>query len=140
GIPIHNMNAKRNQFIHYDVVSWTGQRYQMAGENMNSNQTYNMETVYNTHDHKFMTLGYGSIVTDTASAYVLFEIVEIGGGVVASSRRYIQSGETDWASITVNVGVPDYSTGKAYYLRAGLETVYMASRLQVVINRVSMHG
>ena len=76
----------------------------------------------------------------TVSAYVLFEIVEIGGGVVGTSRRFVRSGETDWDSITVNVGVPDYSTGKAYYLRAGLETVYLASRLQVVINRVSMHG
>ena len=140
GIPKLNMNAQRNQFMHYDVVSWTGQRYQMSGENMDSNQTYNMETVYNTHDHKFMTVGFGSIVSGTVSAYVLFEIVEIGGGVVASSRRFVRSGETDWASLTVNVGVPDYSTGKAYYLRAGLETVYMASRLQVVINRVSMHG
>ena len=140
GIPKLNMNAQRNQFMHYDVVSWTGQRYQMSGENMDSNQTYNMETVYNTHDHKFMTVGFGSIVTGTVSAYVLFEIVEIGGGVVGTSRRFVRSGETDWASITLNVGVPDYSTGKAYYLRAGLETVYMASRLQVVINRVSMHG
>ena len=140
GIPKLNMNAQRNQFMHYDVVSWTGQRYQMSGENMSSNQTYNMETVYNTHDYKFMTVGFGSIVTGTVSAYVLFEIVEIGGGVVASSRRFVRSGETDWGSVTVNVGVPDYSTGKAYYLRAGLETVYMASRLQVVINRVSMHG
>ena len=140
GIPKLNMNAQRNQFMHYNVVKWTGQRYQMAGENMDSNQTYNMETVYNTHDHKFMTVGFGSIVSGTVSAYVLFEVVEIGGGVVASSRRFVRSDETDWASITVNVGVPDYSTGKAYYLRAGLETVYMASRLQVVINRVSMHG
>ena len=140
GIPKLNMSAQRNQFMHNGVVSWTGQRYQMSGENMSSNQTYNMETVYNTHDHKFMTVGFGSIVTGTVSAYVLFEVVEIGGGVVASSRRFVRSDETDWASITVNVGVPDYSTGKAYYLRAGLETVYLASRLQVVINRVSMHG
>src|SRR5699024_10721650 len=47
GIPKLNMNAQRNEFRHYDVVSWTGQRYQMSGENMDSNQTYNMETVYN---------------------------------------------------------------------------------------------
>ena len=140
GIPKLNMNAQRNQFMHSDVVGFTGQRYQMSGQNMSSGQTYNMETVYNTHDHKLLTVGFGSIVTGTASAYVLFEIVEIGGGVVASSRRYVQSGETDWASVTVNVGVPDYSTGKAYYLRAGLETVYNATYLQVVINRVSMHG
>src|SRR5699024_8123066 len=140
GIPKLNMNAQRNQFMHSGVVSWTGQRYQMAGENMDSNQTYNMETVYNTHDHKFMTVGFGSIVSGTASAYVLFEVVEIGGGVVASSRRFVRSGETDWDSVTVNVGVLDYSTGKAYYLRAGLETVYNATYLQVVINRVSMHG
>src|SRR5699024_6148000 len=46
GIPKLNMNAQRNQFMHSGVVSWTGQRYQMAGENMDSNQTYNMETVY----------------------------------------------------------------------------------------------
>ena len=140
GIPKLNMNAQRNQFMHSNVVGWTGQRYQMSGENMNSNQTYNMETVYNTHDHKLMTVGFGSIVSGTVSAYVLFEIVEIGGGVVGTSRRFVRSGETDWDSITVNVGVPDYSTGKAYYLRAGLETVYNATYLQVVINRVSMHG
>ena len=141
GIPKLNMNAQRNQFMDSNVVSWTGQRYQMSGQNMSSNQTYNMETVYNTHDHKFMTVGFGFNVSGSASAYVLFEVVEIGGGgVVASSRKYVQSGETVWDSVTVNVGVPDYSTGKAYYLRAGLETVYNATYLQVVINRVSMHG
>ena len=141
GIPKLNMNAQRNQFMDSNVVSWTGQRYQMSGRNMSSNQTYNMETVYNTHDHKFMTVGFGFNVSGSASAYVLFEVVEIGGGgVVASSRKYVQSGETVWDNVTVNVGVPDYSTGKAYYLRAGLETVYNATYLQVVINRVSMHG
>ena len=140
GIPKLNMNAQRNQFMHSDVVSFTGQRYQMSGQNMSSGQTYNMETVYNTHDHKLLTVGFGSIVSGTASAYVLFEVVEIGGGVVASSRQYVQSGETVWGSVTVNVGVPDFSSPKAYYLRAGLETVYNATYLQVVINRVSMHG
>ena len=140
GIPKLNMNAQRNQFMDSNVVSWTGQRYQMSGQNMSSNQTYNMETVYNTHDHKLMTVGFGSIVSGSASAYVLFEVVEIGGGVVASSRQYVQSGETVWGSVTVNVGVPDFSSPKAYYLRAGLETVYNATYLQVVINRVSMHG
>ena len=141
GIPKLNMNAQRNQFMDSNVVSWTGQRYQMSGQNMSSNQTYNMETVYNTHDHKFMTVGFGFNVSGSASAYVLFEVVEIGGGgVVASSRKYVQSGETVWDNLTVKVGVPDYSTGKAYYLRAGLETVYNATYLQVVVNRVSMHG
>ena len=140
GIPKLNMNAQRNQFMDSNVVSWTGQRYQMSGQNMSSNQTYNMETVYNTHDHKLMTVGFGSIVSGSASAYVLFEVVEIGGGVVASSRQYVRSGETVWGSVTVNVGVPDFISPKAYYLRAGLETVYNATYLQVVINRVSMHG
>ena len=140
GIPNLNMNAQRNQFMDSNVVSWTGQRYQMSGQNMSSNQTYNMETVYNTHDHKLMTVGFGSIVSGSASAYVLFEVVEIGVGVVASSRQYVQSGETVWGNVTVNVGVPDFSTPKSYYLRAGLETVYNATYLQVVINRVSMHG
>ena len=140
GIPKLNMNAQRNQFMDSNVVSWTGQRYQMSGQNMSSNQTYTMETVYNTHDHKLMTVGFGSIVSGSASAYVLFEVVEIGGGVVASSRQFVRSGETIWGSVTVNVGVPDYSSAKAYYLRAGLETVYNETYLQVVINRVSMHG
>src|SRR5699024_2021775 len=79
GIPKLNMNAQRNQFMDYNVVSWTGQRYQMAGSLMSSGQTYNMETVYNTHDHKFMTVGFGFTVSGSASAYVLFEVVEIGG-------------------------------------------------------------
>ena len=140
GIPKLNMNAQRNQFMDSNVVSWTGQRYQMSGQNMSSNQTYNMETVYNTHDHKFMTVGFGFNISGSASAYVLFEVVEIGGGVVASSRKYVQSGETVWDNLTVKVGVPDFSSPKAYYLRAGLETVYNAAYLQVVINRVSMHG
>ena len=77
---------------------------------MSSNQTYNMETVYNTHDHKLMTVGFGCTVSGSASAYVLFEVVEIGGGVVASSRKYVQSGETVWDNVTVNVGVPDFSS------------------------------
>ena len=140
GIPKLNMNAQRNQFMDSNVVSWTGQRYQMSGQNMSSGQTYNMETVYNTHDHKLMTVGFGFNISGSASAYVLFEIVEIGGGVVASSRKYVQSGETVWDNLTVKVGVPDFISPKSYYLRAGLETVYNATYLQVVINRVSMHG
>ena len=140
GIPKLNMNAQRNQFMDSNVVSWTGQRYQMSGQNMSSNQTYNMETVYNTHDHKFMTVGFGFNISGSASAYVLFEVVEIGGGVVASSRKYVQSGETVWDNLTVKVGVPDFISPKSYYLRAGLETVYNATYLQVVINRVSMRG
>ena len=107
---------------------------------MSSNQTYTMETVYNTHDHKFMTVGFGFNVSGSESAYVLFEVVEIGGGVVASSRKYVQSGGTVWDDLTVKVGVPDFSSPKSYYLRAGLETVYNATYLQVVVNRVSMHG
>ena len=141
GIPKLNMNAQRNQFMDSNVVSWTGQRYQMSGQNMSSNQTYNMETVYNTHDHKFMTVGFGFNVSGSASAYVLFEVVEIGGGgVVASSRKYVESGGMVWDNLTVKVGVPDFSSPKSYYLRAGLETVYNATYLQVVVNRVSMYG
>lgn len=140
GKPKMDMDAQRNQFMHSDVVSWAGQRYQMSGANMFDNQTYNMETVYTAHNSKFVTVGYGVNISGTASAYVLVEIVEIGGSVLASSRRYVQSGETDWNNITIDIGVPDFESPKAYYIRAGLETVYNATYLQVVINRVSMHG
>ena len=141
GTPNMDVDVQRNRFMHNGVVTHTGQRYQMSGENMTNNQMYNMETIYTSHKSKYITVGFGLNVSGTAGAYVVFELVEFSSGNSLGRRRvYVTSGETNWNSTTVLLGVPDYNSPKSFYLRAGIEEVYNSTYLQVVINRVNMHG
>src|SRR5699024_8406107 len=52
GLPSLDSDAQRNQFMHNEVVTWTGQRYQIHGTNATAGQTYNCETVYTSHKSK----------------------------------------------------------------------------------------
>src|SRR5699024_5482625 len=142
GIPNMDVDVQRNRFMHNDVVTHTGQRYQMSGSNMSHNQMYNMETIYTSHKSKYITVGFGLNVSGTAGAYVVFELAEFSSGNTLGKRRvYVTSGSgTAWNSTTVNLGVPDYNSPKSFYLRAGLEQAYNSTYLQVIINRVNMHG
>src|SRR5699024_1395398 len=141
GTPNMDVDVQRNRFMHNGVVAHTGQRYQMSGENMTNNQMYNMETIYTSHKSKYITVGFGLNVSGTAGAYVVFELVEFSSGNSLGRRRvYVTSGETNWNSTTVLLGVPDYNSPKSFYLRAGLEQAYNSTYLQVIINRVNMHG
>lgn len=142
GISNVNVDIQRNQFMHSGVVSWTGQRYQMSGADMSSNSVYNLETIYTHHSAKYLTVGIGVNLSGTASAYVNLEVSEFSSGE-GLGRKSVFVRQTDgivWVNVTINLGVPDYTSAKSFYIRAGLEQVYNASYLQVVPNRVTMHG
>lgn len=92
--------------MHDDVVGWTGERYQMSGQNMTNSRMYNMETVYTSHKSKYNTVGLGLTVSGTAAAYVVFELAEFASGNTLGRRRvYVRRGETDWNTTTIDLMV-----------------------------------
>src|SRR5699024_10160971 len=135
------VDVQRNQFMD-DAVNWTKQRYQLPGSNALDGQTYNCETIYTSHNRRFIRLGFGMNIYGAASKYVLVELVEFTSGVTKSSHRQFvsESGGTHWNNISIDMGVPDYVSDKSFYVRIGLEAPTDKTYLQVVVNRVSMYG
>ena len=142
GIPSLSMDMQRNQFMHPDVVSWSGQRYLYDTSNMSANQMYTCETVYSQHDHKFMRVGVGLNILTSWAMTLKVEVVEFGSGnIVGTWRQYVPAdGEVIWGNITLNLGVPDFDSPKSFYIRAGTESESSASTFGVLINRVSGNG
>ena len=142
GIPQSDMDMQRNQFMYPDVVSWSGQRYLYDTSNMTPNEMYTCETVYSTHNHKFMRVGVGLNVTTAWGMTLKVEVIEFGSGnIVGTWRRYVPAeGEVIWSNITLDLGVPDFTSRKSFYIRAGTESNSNSSVFGVVINRVSGNG
>lgn len=142
GIPRADMDVQRNQYMHPGVITWSGQRYILAGEDAQPNTMYNCETIYPTHKSKFITVGVGVTLEETSSSYITVEIVEIGTEVVkASFRQFVRSSDdTIWRNLTFDIGVPDYETNLAYYIRLGSSIMGQNTRVGMVPNRVTMHG
>src|SRR5699024_848331 len=59
GMTGDEISLQRNQFMHPNVVSFTGQRYVANSDNMTHNTSYNVETIYTKHDRKFLSVGLG---------------------------------------------------------------------------------
>ena len=132
-----------------NIISWTGQRYSLNNSSTlggELNKTYNCETVYTTHKSKFVTVGVGVEYRrpeDTGSNRVLVEIVDINTfEVVASLNVLLQANApTSWHSITFEIGVPDFISREAYYIRLGSTLPSTgSSSVYMIINRVSQHG
>src|SRR5699024_6582919 len=116
GVPKVNFDLQRNRFVHSGVVTHTGQRYQMNGSDMVDGQTYNLETFNVVHNAKNIRVDFNMGVSGISSAYVLVEIVEVGGGVVASHRKFVSDSDGYvWGRIDFDLGVPNFSDGKGYY-------------------------
>lgn len=142
GKPNMDVDVQRNQFMHSGVVNFTGQNYQMRGNNMTDGTTYNCETIYTSHKSKYITMGFGMNLSGATSRYIIVELREFGSGSkVATHREFVtESGGTHWANVRINLGVPDYDSGKSFYVSAGMENPLDDAYLHVRVNRVSMHG
>src|SRR5699024_4882247 len=139
GIPQSDMDMQRNQFMHPDFVSWSCQRYLFDTSNMTTNQMYTCETVYSTHNHKFMRVGVGLNVLTDWKLTLKVEVIEFGSGnIVGTWRRYVSSdGEVMWSDITLDLGVPGCTSRKTFYIRTGTETDSTSSVVELVISGVS---
>lgn len=141
GLPKLNFDLQRNQFMHSGIVTFTGQRYQISGANSVAGQAYNLETFNTVHNAKNIRVDFNMGISGIRSSYVKVEVVELGGSVVATHNRFVR--ETDdyiWGRIDFSIGVPNYSDGNGYYIRAGSSVVSSSSYTQVFVSRVSMYG
>ena len=146
GIPQTDMDAQRNQFMYPEVITWTGQRYRLNTSKGELNRTYNCETIYNTHKSKMITVGVGlsfMTSTNTGSNRALVEVVDINTGeVVARLNQFLLASDgVSWHNLTFDIGVPDFETPIAYYIRLGSTLTSSGSNVvDMVVNRVRMHG
>src|SRR5699024_8362463 len=104
-----DVDVQRNQFMHSGIVNFTGQSYQMRGDNMTDGITYACETIYSSHKSKYITIGFGMNISGIASRYVIVELREFGSGTQSSTHRAFvtEAGGTVWGEMTINMGVPD---------------------------------
>src|SRR5699024_8071456 len=124
GLPKLNFDLQRNQFMHSGIVTFTGQRYQISGDDSVAGQAYNLETFNTVHKAKNIRVDFNMGISGIPSSYVKVEVVELGGSVVATHNRFVR--ETDdyiWGRIDFSIGVPNYSDGNGYYIRAGSSVV-----------------
>ena len=149
GMTNDDMDIQRNQFMHPDYVQWTGQRYAVSydkpsAERPEQNVTYSCETFYITHSRRFLSIGVGvgyNNASGSGSNYVLVEVYEIEtGNIEASARIFKRASEgITWESITFEIGVPDYTTRKAYGIRLGGSLNYSGA-VTMIPNRARLHG
>ena len=146
GMPQADMDVQTKQFMHPGIIDWTGQRYVINNSSGEVNRTYNCETFRNTHKSKFITVGVGLNFyseSGTGSNRALVEIVDINTmEVVAAANVFLRAGEdTVWQNLTFEIGVPDFVSPIAYYIRLGttLKTE-VNNYIGMLPNRVRMHG
>ena len=146
GLSQVDMDIQRNQFMHPGIISWTGQRYRLNNSSGELNRTYNCETIYNMHKSKKITLGIGLKFTtpsNSGSNRAIVEVVDINTGQVVASQNVFLLAKDDasWHNITFDIGVPDYQTAIAYYIRLGSTLVSDSTNyIDMVVNRVRMHS
>ena len=149
GMSNDDMDIQRNQFMHPDYVQWTGQRYAVSSdkpteEKPERNVTYVCETFYITHSKRFVTIGVGvgyDNAGNTGSNYVIVEVYDINTGDIVASARIFRNA-TDpiiWENITFEIGVPDFTTRKAYGIRLGGSLNYNGA-VTMLPNRARLHG
>lgn len=146
GMPQADMDVQTKQFMHPGIIDWTGQRYAINNSSGEVNRTYNCETFRNTHKSKFITVGVGlNFYSESGegSNRALVEIVDINTmEVVAAANVFLRAGEdTVWQNMTFEIGVPDFVTPIAYYVRLGT-TLQTGNNnyIGLLPNRVRMHG
>lgn len=144
GKPNSSYDLTRNTWLQgSEAVQWHKQGYMFDGSHMTKNEMYSVETIYTTHHARYLTIGIGyNLSGDSSSVYALGQIYSFGGGNHGSSttRTMIYRGDTTWETITIDLGVPDFTTRLAFYLRFGQQTLHHSNRMKVRVNRVHMHG
>ena len=149
GMSNDDMDIQRNQFMHPEYVQWTGQRYAVSSdkptaEKPERNVTYVCETFYITHSKRFVTIGVGvgySHAENTGSNYVIVEVYDLNTSDIVASTRIFRSATEPiaWENITFEIGVPDFTTRKAYGIRLGGSLNYNGS-VTMLPNRARLHG
>ena len=71
-----------------------------------------------------------------------FEIVEMNTNeVLGSFQRYIYGGaDTAWETLRIDLGVPDFTTRKAFLVRVAKATNTSNTIINLIINRVALDG
>ena len=141
GMTADDIPLQRNQFMHPDVIIFGGQRYHADARLMTTGTTYNVETVYGKHDRKKITVGCGLSVSEIATT-VRIELVDIDSGqVIVGMNNYVRPSDgTVWVNLEGDLGVPDFITRKAFYVRIGKTTAAKDTFLNLTINRIAMGG
>ena len=141
GMTNDEIPVQRNVFMAEGVVIRGNQRYHADAREMFTGSTYSVETVYTKHDRKILSVGCG-LGTTKVGVTARVEIVDIDTNQVLSSmNQYLTPGaDTVWLTLTANLGVPDFSTRKAFYIRIGKTTNATDTIINLVINRVSLGG
>lgn len=142
GVPNIDMDIDRDLHLTPDATDRTETRYVLHGQGIAQADTpYSVERFYTSHKAKFITAGIGLALEGSYSSYITVDIIEIGGSVVASTRRFVRSSEsTAWYNLTFEVGVPDFSSRIAYYIRISSSVMGSATRALLTVNRVWLWG
>src|SRR5699024_9597473 len=142
GVSNADMDIQRDMHLSPGATDRTETRYVLHGQGVDQADTpYTVERFYTSHKAKFITAGIGLSLEGSSSSYVTVDIVEIGGSVVASTRRLVRSSEsTAWYDLTFEVGVPDFSSRIAYYIRISSSVMSSATRALLTVNRVWLWG
>ena len=145
GMTNDEIPVQRNMFMTSPAISRGPQRYHADTDEMSQGINYNIETAYTKHDRKILTYGVGissHIKGGTGSGNVTarFEIVDTGSGeVLGSFQRYIYGGaDVAWENLTIDLGVPDFSTRKSFLVRVSKVTNTSNTFINLIINRVEL--
>src|SRR5699024_2016464 len=142
GVSNADMDVQRDMHLSPRATDRTETRYVLHGQGIAQTDTpYTVERFYTSHKAKFITAGIGLALEGSASSYITVDIIEMGGSVVASTRRLVRSSEsTAWYDLTFEVGVPDFSSRIAYYIRISSSVMGTTTRALLTVNRVWMWG
>lgn len=142
GIPQADMDIQRDLHLHPGATERTETRYVLHGQDIaEAGASYTVERFYTSHKAKTITVGLGLALEGASSSSITVEVQEIGGEVVASTTKLIRRDEpTAWSNLTFDIGVPDFSTNIAYYIKISSSILYPATRVLLTVNRISMKG
>lgn len=140
GMTKDDVAVQRNQYIE-PPVNFNGRRNTLKADDAVHNVTYYAETIYTKHDRKNLVVGCGLSTTDS-NVTAIVEVQDINTGqILGSLRRYLYAGEdTVWENITIDLGVPDFETRKAFGIKIGKGTNTSGTTINIIFNRVSMGG
>ena len=147
GMSNDEIHVQRNEFMESPAISRGPQRYHADTDDMQMNDFYSVETTYTKHDRKVLTYGVGisshsKSGSGSGNVSARFEIVDINTNeVLGSFQRYIYGGEdVAWENLTIDLGVPDFKTRKAFLVRVAKATNTSNTIINLIINRVALDG
>lgn len=145
GMSNDEIPVQRNMFMTSPQISRGGQRYHADTDEMGQGTSYSIETAYTKHDRRILTYGVGISShskdgTSSGNVTALFEIVDVNTNTVLGSfQRYIYGGaDTAWENLTIDLGVPDFSTRKSFLVRIAKITNTSNTFINLIINRVEL--